>query len=231
MQLKNKSFLNLDPRTKILLIILANVLIFTFGNNIFMHITTAFGVILMILCGKNKQAINFTIFCLSIYGITYLMNFVPRAIAIIWSTAVLPIVLFMPLYAFSYLLFTTTSISQMVTALQKMKVPSAIITPLLVMFRFFPSIKQELFAIRNAMKLKGVSKNPLKLIEYVYVPLLFNCVKIGEDLNISGVTRGLGLYKTTTRTIDTKLSLFDLFSVLTMIILICFRKGIIPWNI
>ena len=74
------------------------------------------------------------------------------------------------------------------------------------------------------MKLKGIRKNPIKLLEYVYAPLLFNCVKISDELNISGVTRGLGLYKTSTQTVNVKFSLLDLLVIIVMLILILLRK-------
>ena len=227
MEIRTKAKINLDPRTKILLIILGNILMFSYGNNIYLYLGLVFALALIALCGKVKNAIKFSVFCIVIYGITYLLSFAPKEIASIWSLAILSIVIFMPLYALAYLLFTTTSISEIITALQKMKIPSVIITPLIIMFRFFPTIKYELLAIRNAMKLKGVRKNPIKLLEYVYVPLLFNCVKIGEDLNISGVTRGLGLYQTTTQTVTIKFTILDYVTILIMLLLICLRRGLI----
>ena len=227
MEFRTKSKINLDPRTKILLILLGNILMFSYGDAIYLHIGTAFAISLMVICGKVKSAVKFTVFCLVIYGITYLLNFAPKQIASLWSLMILSIVIFMPLYALAFLLFTTTSISEIITALQKMKVPAVIITPLIVMFRFFPTIKQELHAIRNAMKLKGVRKNPMKLMDYVYVPLLFNCVKIGEDLNISGVTRGLGLYKSSTQTASIRFTIWDFIAVAVMLVLICLRRGIL----
>ena len=227
MEFRTKSKINLDPRTKILLILLGNLLMFSYGDAIYLHIGTAFAILLMCICGKVKSAVNFIVFCLTIYGLTYLLSFAPKEIASLWSIAILSIIIFMPLYALAFLLFTTTSISEIITALQKMKIPAVIITPLIIMFRFFPTIKQELYAIRNAMKLKGIRKNPMKLLEYVYVPLLFNCVKIGEDLNISGVTRGLGLYKSSTQTASIKFTILDFIAIAVMIMLICLRRGIL----
>ena len=135
--------------------------------------------------------------------------------------------MFMPLFAFAFLLFSTTEVSEVTTALQKMKVPSVVLTPLIIMFRFFPTLRLELQAIRDAMKLKGVRKNPMKIIENIYVPILFNCVKIGEELNVSGLTRGLGLHKTSTQTATIKFGFLDLISVLFICVLILCRKEII----
>ena len=224
MNLRTKNKINLDPRTKVLLLFLGNVLMFSIGKAIYLHITTILAIVLTIVLGKLKPALKMLCFYISAYGITYLINFLPETISSIWGMIILPFVIFMPLYAIAFMLFTTTQVNEVITALQKLKIPAAIITPLIVMFRFFPTLKQELFAIRDAMKLKGVRKNPIKLVEHVYVPLLFNCVKIGEDLNISGLTRGLGLNKSTTQTVKIKFGIFDLIVILIMSLLIVLRK-------
>ena len=209
------------------MILLGNILLFSYGNPTYLHITTAFAIILTIILGKAKSALKMSVCFVGLYALTYLINFAPKEINSLWGMLVLPIIMFMPLFALAFLLFTTTEISEIITALQKMKVPSIIITPLIVMFRFFPTLTLELVAIRDAMKLKGIRKNPIKLLEYVYAPLLFNCVKISDDLNISGVTRGLGLYKTSTQTAKVGFSVLDFIVILIMIVLILLRKGVI----
>ena len=227
MELRTKQKFNLDPRTKILLLLLGNVLLFSYGNTIYLHMLTAFALILTTLLGKGKNAFQMAVFCVLVYGISYIMGFAPRFINSMWGLLVLPIIMFVPLFALAFLLFTTTQISEIITALQKLHCPSVIITPLIVMFRFFPTLKLELQAIRDAMKLKGIRKNPIKLLEYVYAPLLFNCVKISDELNISGVTRGLGLYKTSTQTAKIKFGILDIISIVFVVILILLRKGVI----
>ena len=227
MQLRTKQKFSLDPRTKILLLLLGNVLLFSYGNVIYLHMLTAFALLLTTLLGKGKNALQMAVFCLSVYGISYIMGFAPHFLNSMWGLLVLPIMMFIPLFALAYLLFTTTQISEIISALQKLHCPSFIITPLIVMFRFFPTLKLELQSIRDAMKLKGIRKNPIKLLEYVYAPLLFNCVKIGDELNISGVTRGLGLYNTSTQTAKIKFGILDISSIIIVVMLIILRKGVI----
>ena len=227
MTLRYTKTFTLDPRTKLLLIILGNLLMFSYGNIIYLHFATAFAFILTALLGKVKSAIKMSMFYIGIYALSYIVRFAPKEITSMWALLVLPIVMFMPLMALAFLFFATTEISELITALQKMRCPSFIIIPLIVMFRFFPTLKLELFAIRDAMKLKGIRKNPIKLLEYVYAPLLFNCVKISDELNISGLTRGLGLHKTSTQTVKLKFGLLDVISVFIMLMLFLLRKGVI----
>ena len=61
--------------------------------------------------------------------------------------------------------------------------------------RFFPTIKEEYAAIRDAMKMRGImlgGGNAAGMIEYRMIPLLFSCVNIGDELSAAAVTRGLG---------------------------------------
>ena len=227
MKLRDEQKITLDPRTKILLLLLGNVLLFSYGDTIYLHTLTVFALLLTALLGKVKNALQMATFCIVLYAMTYMMNFAPAHLSSLWGLFALPLVLFAPLYALALLLFTTTQISEIITALQKLKCPSYIITPLIVMFRFFPTLKLELHSIRDAMKLKGIRKNPIKLLEYVYAPLLFNCIKISDELNISGATRGLGLYKTSTQTAKIKFGILDAVSTIIVILLILLRKGVI----
>lgn len=61
------------------------------------------------------------------------------------------------------------------------------------MFRFFPTIKEEYSAIRDAMRLRNVGswRNPTEMLEYRMVPLLTGLLSIGNELSASALTRGL----------------------------------------
>ncbi len=63
-----------------------------------------------------------------------------------------------------------------------------------VVFRFFPTVKEEYAAIRDAMKMRGITtfRSPLKMLEYRIVPLMISVAKIGEELSAAALTRGLG---------------------------------------
>lgn len=62
-----------------------------------------------------------------------------------------------------------------------------------VMFRFFPTIKEEYRNVQDAMKLRGVGsvRDPMKMLEYRMVPFLMSVVSIGNDLSASALTRAL----------------------------------------
>ena len=79
-----------------------------------------------------------------------------------------------------------------------MHVSNKMTIPLIVMIRFFPTVYDESRAIGNAMRMRGIRlfslrtlKSPVAFLEYRLVPLLVSITKIGDELSIAAVTRGL----------------------------------------
>ena len=101
----------------------------------------------------------------------------------------------MPAMITAWYVVRTTKIGEFVCAMQKMHIPDGITISLAVVMRFFPTIKEEYAAIRDAMKMRGImlgGGNAAGMIEYRMIPLLFSCVNIGDELSAAAVTRGLG---------------------------------------
>ena len=72
--------------------------------------------------------------------------------------------------------------------------------PLVVMFRYIPTLRIEYRQIRSTMDIRGISDtvwkrvcHPLATIEYILIPLLMRCLKVTDELAASGTTRGLEL--------------------------------------
>ena len=78
--------------------------------------------------------------------------------------------------------------------MERMHTPQTIVIPVSVVFRFFPTVKEEYAAIRDAMKMRGITtlRNPMKMLEYRVVPLMISIAKIGEELSAAALSRGLG---------------------------------------
>lgn len=73
--------------------------------------------------------------------------------------------------------------------------PDELTIPMCVMFRFFPTVKEENTAIRAAMKMRGIGLGGGKaaqMLEYRLVPMISCSAKIGEELSAAALTKGLG---------------------------------------
>lgn len=90
----------------------------------------------------------------------------------------------------------TTPPGELAAFLSKLQMPASCILGLLVMFRFFPTMKTELKSVVLSMKNRGLTApsqllcHPLSSCEYVLVPCLLRCIQIADQLAISAVARG-----------------------------------------
>ncbi|KAB5607908.1 energy-coupling factor transporter transmembrane component T [Bifidobacterium jacchi] len=96
--------------------------------------------------------------------------------------------------------FTTTSVSEFVTAMRRLRVPEAVVIPCMVVIRFFPTIAHDYRRIREAMALRGIAagrfalvRHPAQSLEFILVPLLMNATVVSRDLSVAALTKGLGV--------------------------------------
>ncbi|MGD8399680.1 MAG: energy-coupling factor transporter transmembrane component T [Bacillota bacterium] len=190
----------LDPRTKLFLMLVVNVTIFRGSAVSIMALMAGLPLFLLLASGKTRAAWA----CALAYSAAAAANqFLVPVTAGVWNllTVMVSGMLYrvMPGMIMGYYLVATTTVSEFVAAMERLRVSPRIIIPVSVMFRFFPTIGEEARAIGDAMRMRGVSftaggfwKNPLNLLEYRLVPLLMSTVKIGEELSAAALTRGLG---------------------------------------
>ena len=119
------------------------------------------------------------------------------------------------------------NISEITTALERMNLPKSIILSIAVMFRYFPSIKDDLFIIIDAMKLKGLytSKraaliHPIRTMEFVLVPMLFKSLKTAEELSCAALVKGIENTGHKTSYFDVRLRAADVVFLFTAITLL-----------
>lgn len=90
----------------------------------------------------------------------------------------------------------TTHPGELAAFFAKFHLPASFILGLLVMFRFFPTMKSEVGSVAISMKNRGLTRpsqlflHPFLSFEYVYVPCLLRCVQLADTLSVSAVARG-----------------------------------------
>lgn len=102
---------------------------------------------------------------------------------------------FMPGLMLGAYVVSTTTVSEFTAAMRRMKISDKITIPLSVMFRFFPTVADEFTSINAATRMRGISmggSNKAKMLEYRLIPLMVCSAKIGEELSVAALTRGLG---------------------------------------
>lgn len=188
----------LDPRTKILLCLTVTfVMLSSDGMGVMQYVQpcmAAIPVILLLLLGKPLIAAYYAGIYIFAAAFPYvLMPHLPSFINLLFAGIVALSTQAMPSMAMFCFLMCTTTVSEFVAAMDSLHIPKKISVPVSVMFRFFPTIREEYAAIRDAMRLRDVGswRNPVEMLEYRLVPLLTGLVSIGNDLSASALTRGL----------------------------------------
>ncbi|MFR0879849.1 MAG: energy-coupling factor transporter transmembrane component T family protein [[Clostridium] leptum] len=138
---------------------------------------------------------GFGAFYLVLALLLYLIRFHGLHMVVFSEFYVLMFYNLMPVFLAAWDLITTPP-GQLSAALSKAHTPTPAILGLLVVFRFFPTMKAELKGVRQSMKnrrLTGpvqVLRHPAVTCEYVLVPLLLRCLQIADQLSISAIARG-----------------------------------------
>lgn len=228
-----KSFL--DPRTKLLLVFIESVIVLaTAGGQrmaVFKVIFTVLPFLLLITIKKYKACIIAGGILFISFGLEYFVF--PDAsgtLAVMLMLIITIVTRFLPAYLTGVFVIGTTKVSEFKAAMEKMHIPDEITIPMCVMFRFFPTVKEENESIRAAMKMRGIGfggKKASKVLEYRIVPMITCSAKIGEELSASALTRGLGKSRERTNICKIGFGIYDyMILILAVIAMIYLMLGV-----
>ena len=196
-QEKQRGFL--DPRTKLALVLVLAVFVMGgLGGEQLKGIKTILSVLPFVLLLIEKQWKRFArgIVMLVIgYGLLLVMPYLPGVLNYIALMCGGILTRFVVTIVMGGYLIATTSVSEFVSAMERLHMPQAITIPMSVMFRLFPTIVTEWRSIRRAMTMRGIHLGGARagqVLEYQLVPMMTSTVRIGEELSASALTRGLG---------------------------------------
>lgn len=224
-----------DPRTKLLMVATISTVVMADSGGGWMSvlcwILTFVPLALFLIERKWKAALIY--FCVY-WGATlmqlYLLPLTTGVVNFLLVAMSFFSVRFMPGIAMASYLVNTTTVSEFMGAMERMRVPQSLSIPLSVVFRFFPTVSEEYTAIGDAMRMRGIrfgGRKPAKMIEYRLVPLLVSCVKIGDELSAAALTRGLGAPIRRTNVCEIGIKPQDVFTMAVcaaMILLFIFEK-------
>lgn len=182
--------LKFDPRTELLLLVLANVVAFT-QHSVWVEIAWVILLLLLIIaCDCKKTACKLAI----AFGVCLLMQYYilpngPKILASSFTIIVSYARKIFPCLIVGTLILQKTPVQELMVALRKWRIPQCLIIPLSVTVRYFPAIKEEVGYIRDAMKLRDI--HGAKKIECLLVPIMISATTTAEELSAAAVTRGI----------------------------------------
>lgn len=168
--------------------------IFT-GNGILTCVLTGFALIYLAVQKNWRLIRSYGVFYLLLAILLYAIRFHGLHMVVFSEFYVLMFWSLSPVFLVSWDLITTPP-GELSAFLSKLHMPTSSILGLLVVFRFFPTMKTELKCVGRSMRNRGLTApkqlvlHPAASCEYVLVPFLLRCLQIADQLSVSAIARG-----------------------------------------
>jgi len=200
--------MRLDPRTKIILLVFANAVIFV-QRSLYIEIAwVAALVVLLIMSGLYKSAFKFGIFFAVLCFLQYVIfPIAPGMLVSAFYILVTYARKVFPCLMAGTLIVKGTTVREMTAALLKWHVPYRMIIPVAVTIRYFPTLREEIGYIKDAMKMRGI--RGFRKLEGLIVPIMISATKTSEELSAAAVTRGIENPAPKTSLVKIKLCAWD----------------------
>ncbi|MEB4614925.1 energy-coupling factor transporter transmembrane component T [Leucobacter sp. M11] len=205
-----------DPRITLVLVIATGVVMSLPAPEPFFP-----GAVLLVimLIGIERAWRRLAGFLIAIAGLAALASLLPALVphastAIIGYTAAY-LLRFVLIAAVASHVIATTSAAHLTAAFRAAGMPRAIVVPTAVTMRFLPVVATETRAVWEAMQLRGLAstgdmlRHPVRLIEWLTVPVIASTLRVGDDLTASALLRGLGSTSRPTSIHPTRISPAD----------------------
>lgn len=190
--------MKIDVRYKLLLLILISIASFLVKDLLYGSILFAVVCIITLSMGQRFSMLKYILIYIMLVIFELLAPYIPKILQSTLLMLTLCLRMFMPMILYARTFITTTSVSEIITAMYSMKIPPPLTITLAVTMRFFPSAKEELNFINDAMKLRGFNlslKNlftqPGLIFEGMMTPMMMRASTIAEELSAASITRGI----------------------------------------
>lgn len=192
----------------------------------------------MVALQRYTMAIKYTVIFAVVHGIRLplfisINEFIPPILLMLFSI----LRNMLPGFGMAALLFMTTPISSYLNAMSRMKLPIVFNIATSVVFRFFPTIREEHNGIKSALRMRGLSGakailHPAQGFNYRMMPLLNCCARIGDELSMASLCRGLSTTSPRSMRTEDRLHISDILVIIaSFFLLILWALTLISPNI
>lgn|SRR3712207_4687118 len=142
---------------------------------------------------KNEGVKNMIVFGILFWAPSFTsLAKLPIMIKMVFSLLFVIRMFYIPFAAGKFLI-KTSDVGSIISSMDRLRIPNTVSIPIAVMFRFFPSFIEERNHIKMAMKIRGIeTKNPIKYLEYIAVPMLVISSNIADDISKAAETKCIG---------------------------------------
>lgn len=196
----------IDLRAKVVALIAMNAVLYlstSFAVEVYLM---SFAIALSVLCGRMVSAARFAA------AFTILVA-VELAVVPVFGGFLGGLIMFvavlvrkiLPVLSVGLLIIATTEVSEFLAVAAKLRVPRAVTVPLSVVFRYFPTLRQECSDVRDAMRMRGINLS----FEHVFVPVMMSAVNVSDELSAAALCRGINRPGKHTCLRDARMSFVD----------------------
>lgn len=190
--------MQMDVRYKFFLLIAISIAAFAAKDLFYGSLVFSLVCLLSFLLGQYRESLKFVILYLLLLLFLLFSGRLPAFLRGMLLMIVLCMRMCLPILLYGRVFLKTTKVSEMVTGLYAMRIPRAFVISFAVAMRFFPTAKEEIRNIREAMSLRGIEcslsnlfRRPAVVFEGFLTPLLIRASTIAEELSAASITRGL----------------------------------------
>ncbi|MCR4729094.1 MAG: energy-coupling factor transporter transmembrane protein EcfT [Lachnospiraceae bacterium] len=210
--------IKMDPRVKVILIFVTVLFSIFVPTGIYTCVWICLVTLLGALLGRIKKTVKAAVifaalWLFAIFVLPMLKGTVHISL-LVWLGLVFKCY---PCCMLAGVIIDTTQISEFMAAMAKWNAPRAVVMPLAIMFRYFPTLKEDWGHIRDAMALRGINlspicffKNPSVVIDALYLPVLVTASKTADELSASAIARGIENPNKRTSRLDIRIKPTDL---------------------
>lgn len=179
-----------DPRT--LMGVLAAVSLIAFmGKSLEVELALVLAVaVLQALCGHVRMALGFAALYTALWAALNVLF--PSVGGVAATMFTISFTFCRKIYLclmVGTLLVSDNSVHRITSALAKLRVPQAVLIPLTVTMRYFPTLAEEASHIRDAMALRDIPVG--SRLECFVVPLVMSATSTAEELSRAATCRGI----------------------------------------
>lgn len=190
--------MKLDVRVKLILIVLSATFASLNTNIIAESLMMTAVTVLLSLCTKAVRWRPLLVYAIFLSVQYYVFPVSLRAVVFLLSIFVVNVRNFLPTALCIMLLYETTTVSQLMSALTKMHIGRQLTVTLAVVMRYIPCLGEELSAIRDALAVRNITagmtspfRRAAAKAEAFCIPLIISSVRTANDLSAAAVTRGI----------------------------------------
>ncbi|GAA0076619.1 energy-coupling factor transporter transmembrane component T [Clostridium sp. CTA-5] len=206
-----------DPRVLIFQVIIVSILNFILNRPIELLLLFIVMNGLILWHGMVKTAIHFSMTYILLYVTNILLvYFKIPLITMMFTTLIFLCLRLFPVYLACVILIQKVYMDELLFALEKIHIPKVMILPLAVVYRYIPTIKDEILKVRESLKMRGLNTSflglllhPMKSVENFMIPLLIRSGKISEELSAASLCKGLDTEHKRTSCTEVKFQISD----------------------